>query len=954
MATKRQLSFSGGEIAPALHARIDLTKYATGLKTCENWMVMRHGGVITRPGTGFVGEVKNSSKVGRLIPFIFNDDQTYALEFGDLYMRVIRDGAQELETAQNITGATQTDPCVITITAHGYSNGEEVYITDVGGMTELNVRNFKVANVTANTFELQEMDGTNLDATGYTAYTSGGTAARVYTITTPYLEADLATLEFIQSADIITITHPDYEPRELARSAHTTWTLTTITFGATIGTPQNPASDASGTAHYYKITAVDIETNEEGLPSDAVGSSTETSTISWEGVAGVGQYNIYKRLNGTYGWIGLSTAAPEDFTPKSVTLLTATFPIIPTIPPGFAEATVTAHGYSVDDTVLIEGADQEQYNGVKIITVVPGANTFRYSLFSEPLDSPATGTITVTATATAFIDASYDPDPLDTYPAVRLPFDGEDNFPSTCAYYQQRLVFANTNNDTEGVWTSRSTLPKNMMVSTPIQDDDAVTFSLLGREVNAVKHLLEVDGRLILFTSSGEWLIKGDTAGILTPSAINPDQQTGNGSGTLRPLVVDDTALYVQARGSVVRDIGYDFDSDGYRGSELSIFASHMFDNYTLADWSYQQIPHSIVWTVRSDGTLLGLTYVREHQVVGWHRHVFADATVENVCVIPGGNEDVLYLLIKRTINGKTVRYIEFMKTRQIDDIVDFVGMDSSLSYDGRHTGSITMTLTGGEGFILDGSTTLDGSATLGAEDNGWTYDSLLILTASSAFFTSDDVGNAIHLTSPDGTETIRCLITGYSSTTVVTVKPNRTVPVSMREVALTVWSKAIVQVTGLWHLEGENVSAFVDGYVSANPNNDAYTVRTVTNGVVTLDDPHAVIHIGLPITADLKTLPLDSLQAETLSDKKKHVSYLNMHVEDSMGLWVGPDEDHLTELKQRDLNNGLNNPIVLETGSVELNITSEWNDTGEVLMRQIDPVPGSILAITPAGFISG
>ena len=150
--------------------------------------------------------------------------------------------------------------------------------------------------------------------------------------------------------------------------------------------------------------------------------------------------------------------------------------------------------------------------------------------------------------------------------------------------------------------------------------------------------------------------------------------------------------LFVQARGSIVRDFAFDFLVNGYRGSDLTIFSSHLVEGYTIADWAYAQTPNSIVWMARSDGTLLGLTYIKEQQILGWHRHDFAGA-VENVCVVPEGNEDVLYLVINRTIDGDTVRYIERMNTRTISPtesfagtpgIVDFLGMDCALIYDGR------------------------------------------------------------------------------------------------------------------------------------------------------------------------------------------------------------------------------------------------------------------------------
>lgn len=866
-----QRSFSGGEISPSLWARVDLTKYATGLKTCRNFMVMRHGGVANRPGTSFVAEVKDSTKKIKLVPFIFNIDQTYVLEFGNLYMRVHRNGAQVVETTKTISGATQANPCVVTATSHGYLNGQEVYIASVGGMIQLNGRNFKIANKTTHTYELQYMDGTSVDATGFTAYTSGGTSARVYEIVTPYTEAHLPELQHIQSADVVTLVHPSYEPRELIRTGHTAWTLSTITFGATVATPTGLASSASGTAYYYKVTAINAETGEESMPTAAVGSTTTTSTLTWNAVTGAGYYNVYRGLNNAYGWIGIA------------------------------------------------GADA----------------------------SPS------------FVDVSYVPDSLDNPPVARTPFTGTSNYPSTAAYYQQRLLFANTDNNPEAVYGSKSTLYKNYMVSTPLQDDDAVTFSLVGKQVNEIRHLLDI-GKLIVFTTSGEWSIEGGPSGILAPGDVNPKQYTYNGSGFLPPLVVGGNALYVQARGSVVRDLAYDYQSDGYKGNELSIFAAHFFDNYTIVDWAYQQIPHSIVWCVRNDGALLGLTYIREHQVFGWHKHdfngvelgmdyladgtYFADGSIlasggtddatsglaENVCVVPEGTEDVLYLTINRVINGKVVRYIERMATRQVVKVEDSIFMDCSLSYDGRNTNtSHTMTLTNGV---------------------NWTYDETLTLKSSASYFTSADVGNSIFITGIDGTN-IRFSISGYTSGTIATGTPQKTVPLNMRDTALPSWGKGVDVVSGLWHLEGRAVSVTVDGFVSASPNNTGYGEKTVIDGKITLHDPHAVIHVGLPYVSDIETLNIDIIGVSSMTDKKKLINKLTMFVESSRGIWAGSDADNLTEFKLRS-NEGYDDPVNLATGTIDLNIKADWKTNGSLFVRQIDPLPLAILAVVPTGYI--
>lgn len=919
MTTTRQLSFASGEIAPALQSRVDLIKYATGLRTCENFMVMRHGGVTNRPGTGFVGEVKDSTKAARLIPFIFNSSQTYILEFGDLYMRVIRNGAQVTETAQTITGATQADPCVVTINGHGYSDGDEVVMANVGGMTELNGRNFKIADKTPNTFELQTMDSVDLDATGYGAFTSGGTAAKVFEITTPYVEADLPGIRFIQSADIVTLTHPNYSPRELARSAHTTWTLTAIVFAPALSAPTNLLSDNPGAGFSYKVTAIDSNTGEESLPSVLEEAVTKVSELTWTAVVGATNYNVYRLLNGVYSWIGVAGTnafTDADFTPDpldeppidrqpfgpplTITDATQADPCV---------LTVVAHGYSTDDEILVESVGgMIELNDNNYLMTFLTVDTFSLqTLAGVDVNSTAFTTYTSGGTTTR-----------------------QGDYPSTCAYYQQRLTFANTDNNTEGVWTSKTALRKNLMVSTPLQDDDAVTFSIVGREVNEIHHLLDL-GKLIMFTESGEWVVDGDSAGILTPSGINPRQHTANGSSSLAPLVVDGSALYVQARGSVVRDLGFDFDSDGYRGNELSIFSAHLFDKFTLVDWTYQQIPHSIAWMVRSDGTLLGFTYLKNHQILGWHRHVFAGSTVENVAVVPQGTEDVLYLVINRTVNGATVRYIEFMKTRQVNDIVDSVFMDSALSFDGRNTGSTTMTLSGG---------------------STWKYDEDLTCTASVATFASTDVGNAVWLTDTDGTTVVRCTINAFTSDQIVTVKPHMTVPTTLRTVATTTWSLAVDTLAGLWHLEGEDVSILADGSVVANPNNNAYTVKTVADGSVTLDEPHAVVHVGLPVTADLETLNIDSPRGTTLTDKSKTITKLIMLVEETRGIFGGVDKDkNLIEAKLRE-DEAYDAPVDLLTGTIEINITGEANDTGKVFVRQIDPVPATILSIVPAGYL--
>ena len=163
-------TFTSGEISPRLEGRIDIEKYRSGLADLTNMVVQPHGGLTRRPGTEYLGPVKDSSVKTRIIPFQFKTTDTYILEFGDQYMRVFRNGLQVLKNdAKTITGATQANPVVITSSSHGYSNGDEIYLDGVGGMTELNGRNYIVANSTSGTYSLQDLFGNDIDSTGYSA-----------------------------------------------------------------------------------------------------------------------------------------------------------------------------------------------------------------------------------------------------------------------------------------------------------------------------------------------------------------------------------------------------------------------------------------------------------------------------------------------------------------------------------------------------------------------------------------------------------------------------------------------------------------------------------------------------------------------------------------------------------------------------------------------------------------
>lgn len=260
-----QTSFNAGEFSPFLEGHVDAPKRASALKECQNMIPLVQGAATRRGGTRHISPVKDSANQTAIVRFEFSVTQAYIIEIGDQYMRFIRDNGNILEADQTITGITQANPAVVTITSHPFSDGDWVYISSVAGMTEVNNKFFKVANSATNTFELQDVYGNNIDSTSYTAYSSGGTAARVYEISTTYAQADLfdsdgvLRLRFNQSADVLYITHPDYAPRKLSRTGHTSWTLTELDFLDGPYLPTNTDSSKtlqpSGTTGSITITA---------------------------------------------------------------------------------------------------------------------------------------------------------------------------------------------------------------------------------------------------------------------------------------------------------------------------------------------------------------------------------------------------------------------------------------------------------------------------------------------------------------------------------------------------------------------------------------------------------------------------------------------------------------------------------------------------------------------------
>lgn len=584
--------------------------------------------------------------------------------------------------------------------------------------------------------------------------------------------------------------------------------------------------------------------------------------------------------------------------------------------------TAVADGEVPDESLPSASATVESWDNkagaVLAWDAVTGADY--YNIYKDNAGSGIYGYIG-RASTNAFTDINIAATKTDTPPNAANPFVGAGNYPGAVGYYQQRLCFAGSNNGPQTVWMSKTGNFHNFGYATPTKDDDSVTMTIASRQVHRFRHLLPLR-QLLGLTTGGEWVIEGSEAG-LTPKSVRANVQSYNGCSRLPPIVVNDSAIYVQARGAGVSSIAYTFESDGFSGDDLTKFAPHLFRGHQIVDWAYQAAPDRLVWAVREDGILLGMTFLPEEQLIAWHRHS-TDGFVESVACVAEGEEDALYLLVRRTINGSTKRYVERMASRRVVDVEDAFFVDCGLTYDGRGTSE-------GALMLLSGGST-------------WEYPGILNLDASGhSPFSAGSVGRRYRLRS--GADLVRVEVTAFSSPTSVTVKLLEVCPESLREVETSDWALLADSLSGLGHLEGRVVSVLADG--------DVHPPRTVTGGAISLQSPAAVVHVGLPYTAELETLEIDFPGQETVLDKRKAIHAVTAVVEDSRNFWAGRDAEHLYEQKAPYRVN-YNDPLALQSGVSELRISTQWDDSGRVYLRQTDPLPLTVLALIPEVSISG
>lgn len=920
MTVAIQASFNSGEWSPKVYARVDLTKYRSAAALLENFFVDYRGGASTRPGTKYILQTYSPGIV-RLIPFQASFAVGYVLEFGNQYIRFFYQGAPIVEQPTLITGAAGVSPTVFTDVAHGYSNNQ--WILAQGNY-------YIIQNADPNTFTLTDLFGNPINGNPFSIPVS---AQRIYTLASPYLAAELAQIKFAQNVNELILCHPNHPPYVLALVTAANWTLTPITFGASITAPTTPVATSTlgaGAVNYaYVVTSVDTGGQESGPSIYASLSSLldlrttpGTNTITWAAVPGAASYNVYKAevtyggavpAGSQLGYIGYTTDVSfvdsnigSDFsqTPPvpqnpfagtgvssiAITLnddyTGETVPFVTLTGGGGSGATAVASAAVFSVGVVNGGANYvigdilNTGNGVllSVQSVLSGGRVSNLAIISQgsinsgggayatagplgQLPSGGVGAIIsfiweLSAIGVTNPGTGYATPPVVTFSnggaaataTLGAPSLGN---PTVPGFFQQRLVLAAPVQGPQTFYMSKPGAYFNFDVATISQPTNAITGNLVSGQLNTIRSMVPQTSGLLMFTDRNAWLINGGSAGsAISPSAVVANAQSFNGVSDVPPVVANFDVLYVQAKGSSVRDSAYNIYANVYTGTDVSVLSSHLFYGYTVTEWAWAEEPFKVLWAVRNDGVMLTLTFLKEQEFIGW-AHSITQGSFRSVATVventpTAGEVDAVYTVVQRSISGVTRQFIERIAER----------------------------------------TFINGSA------DAWTVDCGLQYTGIPA-----------------------------------------------------------VNFSGAGFLGGNTVTGLADGVVIppfVMPANGSFTLATAASKVT----------IGLGFTAKLQTLPLE-LGDPTVQGKPKKINGVDVLVADTLGLLIGSSFDprDLTPMKDlirgevSSMLTGQRNQVVtdLVNGQAYTIIDPTYTIPGQYCIQQSDPLPATILGVVPS-----
>lgn len=896
--------------------------------------------------------------------FVMSSAQQEIVYWVDFYEGVLNHTANDsfvLRTAEEYLGTQATPNTFLNVYNNGFGVGKyhipssELYVklvahydagdsvffpdelantTPTGSTTAFIVQGLVAHVATSLVAQLSKASLQNLPVAEWSTLSIDGEL----TVASPYQEEELNEIEYDQSGDVVTLTHPNHSPRDLKRYSNQSWGLSELSFEPSILPPGGTINGIVDRGHGYNVDsyaanrivilgsppfAAGDTVWAEGLSNTGSGSGsgstigdqyfiiadiipTEASTTS--GLpANNGQVSISVRYASSgsliTSWGNLTSASGKIYLASS--------------------ASQRSEKYKITslDVNLQESLPSEEIE-VENILAVPGAtntlvwtnatNATTYKIYKEQngifglvgaVDNNPQG-------QTNFVDDFIGADMSDTLP-LQDPDVLASFQPRTVASFEQRRCFAGSNAFPRTLFMSRSGTRSSFTYQIPIQASDRIAVQLASREAHTIRHIVGLRD-LIVLTQQGEWRVTAINSDAIGPETIAIRPQSYIGSNKVRPVVVNNKIVFCANRGGHVRELGFQIENEGYLTGDISLRASHLFDGFEITDLAYTKAPTPKLWFVSSSGKLLCLTYVPEEKIMSWQQYV-TDGTFESVCAVPEGNFDNIYAVVKRTDSaGDSVRSIERMVAVQSEEREDAVYLDASGKYDGTNTGARTLEI------ISSGLYKSGEAVSVKANETG-VFDSL-------------DVGREIEFTSDSSKYRVR--VTQFTSETQVEGVLLSDFPSTLHTpVKTTAWAIATKSISNLGHLANQSISVLTDGVMHKD-------VTVSAGGTIDLDRAAVKVCAGLKYTCEAQTLPV-SLEMEAGGQARtKIINKVYLRVDNSSVLSVGPDSSSLVDV------DGLSS-TVLTTGEFETHISDSWDPNGQIVIQSTDGLPATVLGLT-------
>lgn len=878
-ATPIITAFNEGQMSRTLDGRVDFDRYPRGCKLLQNFIGLIQGPALRRGGSYFVAEQKNSSNRVWGVRFEFSESQAFVIEFGDGYCRFL--------TTNNLFG----------VNSHFYQ-------PPTGASAWSALTNYVVGDLVTQagvTYYciLAHINQVPPNATYWYPLPAG-----IYEIPSPYSLADLTNddgtcaLKYEQSGDVVYIANQagDYPVYKLTRFGDARWVFVKYDPATGPFEAENESTvtlQTSGTAGAITITA-----------SSALFAATDVGRLvrlqsqnltdrPWQtGVAYV--LNDRVRSNGkTYRALNGATSGPS--------------------PPAHEFGSAFDGATGVNWQYIHSGYGVARITGFTSSTLVNATVVVDEPNGLSELPSDVNSTTTKRWRLGAWSATS--------------------GYPRALTFWRKRLWLTGR----QSVWAS---VPQDFENHAPdffgrVEIDNAIDEALDSEDVVDILWIVGA-AKLLIGTNGGEFvgekITDSDPVG---PGNFEMPRASKRRVRAVKPLLIDSVLLYAQRAGRKLLQMGFDVEIDNFGSTDLTVLANRITRG-GIIDMAYQSEPDSVVWVLLGNGRLLGFTFDQDQQVTDWHVHpIGGDGYVESVVTLPSedGTRDELWLSVRRTINGVTKRYWEYLKKHwegPDDDgnagdrqVYDAFYVDGGLTFDGKP--------------VTDSSATITAVSYVGGATATVTVQFGDVVSPA---FDPSDVGRRIHFYLEDG-RIYKVEITAYVDVDEVTVELINDTPLELQGVSHFDWALTSTIITGLSHLEGATLQVLADGAV--------HPERTVSGGQIELQAEAGVVHAGFGSTARLVPMRLEAGSATgTAQGKIKRIDEITLRLVDTLGGKVGMFGERLDSISRRSPVTPMGAPPPIFSEDVVVSMPGLYERGGLIEVRQDQPLPMMVAAIMP------